>query len=180
MGGYLFAYWIDDANNVCHGNPGVNGQPGKAVIKAYNPQARDLAVNNATVTPNQLKAFQEVVVSFNTYVGNGLHFVQTYVNLIRYRDTGQAVKVSGLDGDVSIPNVVNIGDNACLIPILLRTNGFPSPVPLPNPAGPNQNTQDPNMCKVRVMPSSLTMTEQERVSFDPDTFQHGTEIFEVP
>src|SRR4051794_23081064 len=25
IGGYIFAYWVDDSGNVCHGTPGVNG-----------------------------------------------------------------------------------------------------------------------------------------------------------
>ena len=180
IGGYQFTYWVDDANNVCHGTPGINGRPGMAVIKAYKFKANELATNNASVTMEQLKDFQEIPVSYNNYVGSGLHFVQFFNKLARERSTGQAIKFPGLNGTVSIPNVIVIENMSCTAPIVMRVNGVDSASPLPNLQNIDPNAQDPDKCKVRAMPRDRTMSEQDRKLYDAANFSFGTKIYEVP
>lgn len=177
MGGYQFAYWIDDADNVCHGTPGINGQPGIAVIKASKPKAFELAGNESFVTMEQLKAFQEIPVPLDKYQGSGLHFVQFFNNLVRTRNDGKAVKFPVMNGEVSIPNVIEVGKKSCIAPVALRTVNLP--LPLPNPLPADLNIQSADMCKVRAMPLEVTMGEEDRKRFDAGNFAQGTKIVEV-
>jgi hypothetical protein len=175
MGGYQFVYWIDDANNVCHGNPGTNGQTGVAAIRAFNANADDLANHGSTVTPQQLKTFQEIPVLLDKYAGSGLHFVQIYNNLVRDRKDGKAMKFPS--GILSIPNVIEVGQKSCIFPINLRVADT---LPLPPFSGDHHSTQSPDKCKVRVMPRETPMSEEDRKKYDAGNFSHGNEIFSVP
>ena len=178
IGGYEFYYWIDEGNNVCHGNPGTNGQPGVAVIKAFKLKADEAARNNSTVSADQLKDFQEIPVSLDHYSGSGLHFVQFLGTLARTRSDGKAMKFPGLTATISTPDVIEVGKKSCTVPVALRLND--PPLPLPSFNGPDPNSQDPGKCKVRTMPHEATMTEEDRKKYDSGLFAHGTEIYEVP
>ena len=175
MGGYQLLYWLDDANNVCHGNPGSNGQPGVAVIKAFSSQAWESAKNESPVTPDQLKAFQAIPVPLDKYLGSGMHFVQFYNTLARNRSDSKAFRFSNVE--ISIPNVIEVGQRSCIFPIVLRVTNLAS---LPSQNPPNPNSQDPNICKVRAIPRETTMSEEDRKHYDAGSFPHGTEIFNVP
>ena len=177
MGGYQFVYWIDDANNVCHGNPGINGQPGMAVLKASNPKAYELSNNQSVVTMEQLKAFQEIHVPLDKYSGSGLHFVQFFNNLVRMRNDGKAVRFPLMNGGVSIPNVIEVGKNSCIFPVGLRAVDLP--LPLPSAPHSDTNAQDQSMCKVRAMPREVAMSEEDRKQYDAGNFAQGTEFVEV-
>lgn len=179
MGGYVFAYWIDDQNNVCHGNPGINGHHGPAVIKAFKPQAHELAINQSVVTPTQLRDFQDIPVSYSNYDATGLHFIQFYNNLIRVKSDGKGARFSPLNGEFSIPNIIDIGSMACMAPVALRVNGINSAVPLPN-LDSSQNIQDPDKCMVRAMPTDISLGEQERIGYDYVNFQHAADLYDVP
>ena len=179
MGGYQFAYWIDDANNVCHGNPDINGQPGIAVIKAFKPQANELARNQSFVTLEQLKTFQEIPVPLDNYAGSGLHFVQFFNDLARGRNDGKAMRFPGLNGTVSIPNVIDVGKKSCIFPLVSRVIDLPVPLPADPLHQPDTHSQDPEMCKVRAMPREVTMSVEDRKKYDAGNFAQGTKIFEV-
>jgi hypothetical protein len=174
MGGYQFAYWVDDAGNACHGDPGVNGQTGPAVINAYKPKAVESATNQSSITEEQLKAFQEIPVSFDNYAGSGLHFVQFNNTFWRSRSDGKTFKVNS-KGLISIPAVTEIGSKACIAPV-----AFHSVQTMFLPSQNNAASQDPNRCRVRAMPSRAAMSEEERKKYDVLGLTHGTEIFDVP
>jgi len=175
VGGYQFAYWVDEAGNACHGNPGINGQVGPAVINAFKPETYELALNQSSITEEQLKSFQEISVPFDNYSGSGLHFVQFYNKYIRIRSDGKIFKTA--DATISIPTVTVIGSKACIAPV-----AFHSIQTLFLPAVISQDplTQDPNRCKVRAFPSDVIMSEEGRKKYDVMNLPHGTEIFEVP
>lgn len=161
MGGYRFVYWVDDGGNVCHGNPGVNGQPGPAVITTYKPQAYSAAVSGAVITTEQLNAFQEIPAPYDNYSGSGLHFVQFYNTLWRNRADGKTYQLRA-DGMNSIPNVIEVGGKSCIAPVALRTAMMAYlPSPLASAAG-----QSPDKCRVRAMPAAGTMSEAERKAYD--------------
>ena len=174
IGGYLFAYWIDDAGNVCHGDPGKNGQPGPAVLKAYKQQAFDSANNKLSITQYQLQDFQEIPYSFDHYIGSGLHFVQFYNVLARTRASGETFRFSS--GVISLPNVLEVDKKSCVAPVALEPN---STIFLPS-IGRDQNSQDPNKCKVRTNPVNPTMSEEERLKYNTLKLPHGSEIYDVP
>lgn len=174
MGGYQFAYWVDDAGNACHGDPGRNGQAGPAVITAYKPKADELAANQSSITEEQLKAFQEITVSFDNYSGSGLHFVQFNNTVWRSRSDGKTFKGNS-NGVISIPTVTEIGSKSCIAPVefhAIQTIFLSSRGPA--------TSQDPDRCRVRAMPSGAAMSEEDRKKYDVFDLTHGTEIFKVP
>ena len=173
-GGYQFAYWIDDAGNVCHGDPGKSGQVGPAVITAYKQKADESVINQTATTGEQLKTFQEIPVSFEHYSGSGPHFVQFYNTLWRSRTDGKIFKTNS-DGEMSVPVVLEIGSKACVAPMVfhvVHTAFLPPGVPA--------TSQDPDRCKVRTMPSGTVLSEEDRKRFDVLNLPHGTDIFNVP
>ncbi len=175
MGGYQFVYWIDDSGNVCHGNPGSNGQPGPAVINTYKPQAYALAGNATSITAEQLKAFQEIPVPYDNYAGAGMHFVQFYNTLWRKRADGKTYQLRS-DGMSSIPNVIELGNKACVAPVAFQTEMMAFIPLLLSPA----SAQSPDKCKVRAMPVTVTMSEDDRKKYDVANLPHGKEVYQVP
>ncbi len=177
LGGSRFVYWVDDAGNVCHGNPGSNGQPGPAVITTYKPQAYASAVNGSVITAEQLKAFQEIPASFDNYAGSGLHFVQFYNTLWRQRADGKTYQLRS-PGMSSIPNVIEVGSKSCVAPVAFRSAMMAFlPLPFPPPAA----TQSPDKCQVRALPAAgAAMSEEDRKNYDVINLPHGNEVYEVP
>lgn len=174
IGGYQFAYWVDDGGNVCHGDPGRNGQPGPAVITAFKPQAYNAAIYRSSITAEQLKSFQEIPVSFDNYSGSGLHFVQFYNTLWRARGNGETYKLR-MDGMNSIPNVIEVGSKACVTPVAYQTAMMAY---LSSPVS-SVSSQDPNKCKARAMPFAVTMSADERKKYDVTKLPHGSEVYQV-
>ena len=174
MGGYQLLYWIDNAGNVCHGDPGRNGQVGPAVVVAQKAKARDAAVAQAVVTPARLKDFQEIPVPVKNYSAVGLHFAQFDNTIWRTRADGKTFKDNG-SGVVSVPTIIEVGSNACSTPVALKV----SPAMfVPNSLA--STGQDPARCKVRAKPSGATMTDTELAAVDIFALPHGTELFNVP
>lgn len=172
MGGYQLVYWVDNAGNACHGDPGVNGQTGPALIHAYRPQLDILAAKGSSITEEQLKTFQEIPVSFDNYAGYGLHFVQFYNTFMRVRADGTILNTWRHGAVASIPIVTEIGNKACIAPVAFRA-ALEVPIPI-------ATSQDPNECRVRAMPSGATMSEADRKKYDALNLPHGTEYFNVP
>lgn len=174
IGGYQLVYWVDDAGNACHGDPGRNGQPGPAAIVGYRSQARAAAQTQAVITPEQLRQFQEIPLSLAYYSGSGPHFAQFYNTIWRSRADGTTFQ-SNSAGVMAIPELVEIGSKGCTAPIAFRV---PQVLPLPSMAP--SSTQDPVRCKVRARPSATAMSEAECKAADVFALPHGTEVFNVP
>jgi len=173
IGGYQFAYWVDDFGNACHGDPGRNGQVGPAVIDAFKPQAYESANKQSSITEKQLKTFQEIPASFDNYSGSGLHFVQFMNRFIRIKADG---KTDRYDGEFSIPTVMAIDSKSCVTPMHFRPNSV-----MFVPSSFTMTTeQDPARCKVRVLPSDTSMNEENRKKYHVLDLKHGAEIFSVP
>ena len=175
MGGYRFVYWVDDGGNVCHGNPGINGQPGPAVITTYKPQAYAAAISGAVITTEQLNAFQEIPAPYDNYSAAGLHFVQFYNTLWRQRADGKTYQLRS-PGMSSIPNVIEVGSKSCVAPVALRAAMMAF---LPSPLS-SADGQSPDKCRVRAMPAAGTMGEVDRKGYDVINLPHGDEVYEVP
>jgi len=174
MGGFLLAYWIDEAGNACHGTPGQTGQLGPAAVKASLAQARSLATGRSPVPESQLKSLQEIPTSFASYAGSGLHFVQFDNTIWRERASGNAFEARS-DGVFAVPVVTDIGSRACVAPVAFRTwQGMFLPGFSPSTG------QDPTHCLRRTRPTGAPMTDEELKRFDVLTLPHGTEVSDVP
>jgi hypothetical protein len=173
VGGYQFTYWVDEAGNACHGDPGRNGQVGPAVIKAFKAPAYQAATSGSAVTAAQLKAFQEIPVAFQNYSASGIHFVQFLNKFKRARADGKADKY---DDTFSVPIIVDVGSKACIAPVAFRVNSLAVLPGSPNPA----SGQDPTHCRVRAFPIDSTMPQENRKKYHVLDLPHGKEIFEVP
>ena len=103
--------------------------------------------------------------------------MQFFNNLVRIRNDGKAVRFALMTGEVSIPNVIEVGQNSCVSPVVLRTVNLP--LPLPSVLHSDTNAQDHSMCKVRAMPREVAMSEEDRRQYDAGNFAQGTKIVEV-
>jgi hypothetical protein len=177
IGGYLFLYWLDEGRNVCHGQPGVSGQPGAAYVKAFQQQAYNLAIQGNTITTSQMLDFQKIPYRVDHYVANtqasGLHFIQ-YGNVIaRSRNDGIGFKY--VDNIYfSVPLIISVDTTNTLFPyfpdkqVVCSKNLGP---PLPHIDGPGQ---DPNMCGSRVLPVAVSMNYQESLNYCLINVPQGT------
>jgi hypothetical protein len=173
IGGYQFTYWVDEAGNACHGDPGRNGQVGPAVLQAFKVPAYQAANSGSATTAEQLKSFQEIPVAFDKYSGSGMHFVQFLNKFKRSRADG---KVDRVDDTFSVPIIVDVGSKACVAPVAFRVNFLAVLPGSPNTA----SGQDPTRCRVRAFPIDSTMTEENRKKYHVVDLPHGKDIFEVP
>jgi hypothetical protein len=170
IGGFLFLYWIDDNGNVCHGQPGVSGQPGPVVVKAFQQEAYDFYVQKANITTTQLVDLQKIPYRVDSYVlktqASGYHFVQ-YGNVMwRNRSDGSVTNLRDIIY-FSVPLIISVGTTHTLFPyhpdrnnICNSGGAFPLPSLLPLELG-----QDPSMCMTRAIPSANTMSYQDSLGY---------------
>lgn len=173
FGGYVFAYWVDDQDNVCSGDPGRNGVVGPAVIAAQTLAASAALAANVPITPEQLSAFQQIPMSFRNYEGSGLHFVQFYTTSIRMRADG-SVWSNRSDGVYGAPVVTDIGQRSCLTPVAFKVSQGPL-----LPSFSDTSVQDPVRCRVKVAPVPTAMTKQELAAFHVLDLPHGGDVHDV-
>ena len=119
IGGYLFLYWIDENGNVCHGEPGISGQPGAVDFFAYKSRAYDLSTQNAIITLAQMKDFQNIPYTLSQYISSyktsGKHFVQYGNTMWRIRDDGSTI-LDRVSVVFSIPLVISIDTTNTIFP----------------------------------------------------------------
>src|SRR5215213_3035643 len=177
IGGYSFLYWLDEGRNVCHGQPGVSGQPGAAYVKAFQQQAYDFAIQGNTITTSQMLDFQKIPYRVDHYVANiqasGPHFIQYGNVLARSRNDGTVFKY--VDNIYfSVPLIISVDTTNTLFPyfpdkqVVCSKNLGP---PLPHIDGPGQ---DPNMCGSRVLPVAVSMNYQESLNYCLINLPQGT------
>jgi hypothetical protein len=174
FGGYVFAYWIDDLGNACSGDPGRNGEVGPAVIPAQTPAARAAIAANAPITPDQLSAFQEIPVPYANYSATGLHFVQFYSTAHRLRSDG-SIWTTQSDGIFGATAVTDIGQGSCLRPVAFKVNQT-----LFLPPNPTSGAQDPARCRIKAMPATAAMSQQELQAFHVVDLPHGLAVHNIP
>jgi len=174
IGGYVFAYWIDDLGNVCSGDPGRNGEVGPAVIPAQTPAARAAIAANSQITPAQLSTFQEIPVPYANYSATGLHFVQFYGTAFRLRSDG-SIWTTQSNGTFGATTVTDIGQGSCLKPVAFKVNQTVFIPPNPTPGA-----QDPVRCRVKAMPASAAMSQQELQAFHVVDLPHGLALHDHP
>ncbi len=169
IGGYLFLYWIDDKGNVCHGQPGVSGQPGAVYVNAFQQQAYDLSIQQANITTTQLVDFQKIPYRFDSYVSeaqvSGLHFVQYGNVLWRSRKDGSAFRYTGTIY-FSVPLIISVDTTHTLFPYFPDKQRVCNSETLPLPPLPTTKLgQDPNMCAVRTFPTADSMSYPDSLSY---------------
>jgi hypothetical protein len=169
IGGYLYLYWIDENGQVCHGTPGEDAQLGPYQLYALT-EVGDQAINDGSIIPDeQLEALQTIPFEGEEYTGTGLHFAQFASWKWRERETGYCYSVSS--GFLhSIPEVVDIQGPFCIMPV--KASAFPDCLgggsgALGLPSGDifGNSPSETEGCQVRVQPSALDMTLQERVDY---------------
>jgi hypothetical protein len=178
IGGSLFIYWLDEDGNCCHGDPGVSGQPGPFMVSAFLQEAYSAAGNNRILTSEELQAFQKIPFSVDNYSASGMHFVQFDNTMWRRRDDGLAFQEGG-NHFFSTPGIVSLDLEFCFFPVYAngedRCTNY-SGLLLPNfVSGPNQH---PNICKTRALPTSISMSSDERLNYCVLSLPHGLEINE--
>jgi hypothetical protein len=184
IGGSLVLYWIDDKGNVCHGQPGVSGQPGPVEVKAFQQQAYDSYILKANITTTQLVDLQKIPYRVDSYVSktqaSGLHFVQYGNFMWRNRNDGSA---SLLKDTVffSVPLIISVNITHTLFPYypdkqnICDSGAFSLPSLPPLKLG-----QDPNMCLTRTFPSAESMTYQDSLSYCLIKLPQGMNVTEWP
>jgi hypothetical protein len=172
IGGYIYLYWIDEGGNVCHGEPGVSGQPGPVQLLGWTEEAYTAAKEFVVVSANQLNDLQTIPFDLGSYSAGGLHFAQFSNWYWRARESGQTFSDPGSFLH-SIPEVVSLDGEFCLLPILaqnypdcMRGVGLQAPDPEDVldvlSEGPSQ---DPAICQTRVMPNDGALPVSERVKY---------------
>ncbi len=187
IGGYLLFYWIDDNGNVCHGQPGVSGQPGPVYFDNYKQQAYDLSDQKANITTTQLVDFQKIPYRFDSYVSktqaSGLHFVQYGNVLWRSRKDGLAF-INKYTVYLSVPLIISVVDTTHTLNTLFpyypdQQSICNSGVPLSFPS-PLQLGQDPNMCAVRTFPTADSMSYPDSLGYCLTKLPQGMNWTEWP
>ena len=168
IGGYLYLYWIDDQGQICHGEPGVNGQPGPAVLIAWTDESYLAIEDGSIITEDQLTDMQTIHFDGENYDGTGLHFAQVAIWKWRASETGIGFSDPG-SNFYSIPEVVNVDGEFCLMPVMAKNYSeclMGAGLQPPDPSSfLEESGSEPGVCQTRVQPVSLNMTIEERVSF---------------
>jgi len=169
IGGYLFLYWVDDQGNVCHGQPGVSGQPGPVYIKAFQQQAYDLAVQTAAITTTQLVDLQKSPYRIDSYISktkaSGLHFVQYGGVLWRDRNTGSGYWDRS-QIIFSVPLIISVDTSHTLFPYYPAQQDTCNSGAFPLPSSPYQKLdQDPGKCLTRTLPGAESMTYPDSLKY---------------
>jgi len=164
IGGYVLLYWIDADGNVCHGEPGVTGQPGPAAIEAINAGAFDDARHNRVVPPQQFTSYQHVGYRVQPYLDTtavGQHLLQFDNVVWRDRSNGVAF-IDRADHHYSVPQLVDVANlppivtpayayahAGCADAAFIALETQPSDTPV----------QHPTQCRVKTFPTDAAMTE---------------------
>lgn len=168
MGGLLLLYWVDGDGHVCHGEPGVTGQPGPVRIMVASTAAIEAANDEAVVSDAQLTDYQETYYYLNNYLSSGasgLHFVQFDSNVWRVRSGNRAFR-DFTSHRYSIPQVISVRDRpATLYPVF--ASGHPScgmldyHLTLPDLGNPleSEPPQHPTHCHTKNMPDADGLSE---------------------
>lgn len=178
MGGFLFLYWIDDKGNVCHGQPGVSGQPGPVYVNAFQLQANSIAQQGTPITTTQLQDFQKIPYDIAAYVANtqasGLHFVQ-YGNILwRARSDGSTSRFADWI-HFSVPLIMSVDTTNTIFPYFPADRNVCSKnqgVPLPPFPGSNPSP-DPSICGTRALPATASMNYQDSLKYCLINLPHG-------
>lgn len=172
MGGYIYLYWIDEDGCVCHGDPGVSGQPGPELVLAFIGDVYDIAYEHAEISSSQLDQFQVIPFDLGSYTAEGLHFTQFANWFWRIRDDGKVFRDTP-NSRYSIPEIVSLNVEFCLFPIYAYGQpecGQSRGMPIPSGVilldglldGPDQH---PDKCMKRVMPDTFSLSVSERLNY---------------
>ena len=174
MGGSMLLYWLDDDGHVCHGEPGVTGQPGPVRMLVAATAAIEAAEDEDIVTSAQLADYQVTIYYINNYLESGaygLHFFQFDNQVWRSRSTNRAFRDHAAHR-YSIPQVINLrGRPSTLYPVF--ATGHPGCAVLddhllfPDMGNPMESEppQHPTHCRTRSMPDADGLSEEVLLSY---------------
>lgn len=178
LGGYIFIYWIDQNGNVCHGEPGVSGQPGPVVISAFSQDAYDAAMSNSVITEEQMRQYQDFIYANANYHFPGNHFVQFDNVIWRSRSDGKVFMDRG-SHFFSKPVIVNPENTVCLNPVYSVNDqacGRYSGIMVPHPV--QNGGQHPTIGLSKSQPSAASMSDNDLMKYCLLKLPHGLEINE--
>jgi len=175
IGGVLFLYWVDETGNVCHGQPGITGQPGAVMVNAFHADAWYLSDEHAVITKDQMLGFQNIPYGFDLYIEryhpSTLHFIQYGNWLWRWRKDGSTIK-DQTSTIVSVPLVISLDTTNAIYPYQTgeSSNCAIYTLPVPSPGIPPLDTptkpgQDPDRCRTLMMPTSNSISYQESMNY---------------
>ncbi len=179
LGGKIYMYWIDETGCACHGEPGVSGQLGPAVIDAYNPESLIAANEGRIISLEQMEELQEISFNMGDYKAKGMHFVQFNNIIWRYRESGEVLDTKDYL-HFSIPSIVSLDNKFCLAPLTAApfvNCGISSISPIPDSIEVYTG-QHPTKCKKRMQPISLEMTNDERLNYCLLLLENGLSVTE--
>ncbi len=178
LGGSLFIYWVDDKGNVCHGQPGVSGQPGPYEIPVYAPAALTAAQQTAVISNEQLLAYQEAGFDISPYLNDfkptGLHFVQFAGWMWQDRQT-QKTYLDKAKLFFSLPQTGAVNKPFCFLPAYPANGGVCDTKAALQPNAAYITTQHPTLCQKRAFPNTDVSLAEERVNYCLSALPHGLE-----
>lgn len=177
LGGYIFLYWIDSNGNVCHGEPGVNAQPGPIVISAFSQEAYTAAQSNSVFTEDQLRQYQDYIYSNANYHVSGFHFAQFDNVIWRSRSDGK-VFMDRMNHYFSKPVIVNVENAMCLRPVYSSADqqcGRYTGIMIPSVVNGGQH---PTIGLSRTQPLNNSLSDAELMNYCVTKLPHGLEIVE--
>ena len=177
LGGYLYLYWIDEDGNACHGEPGVSGQPGPEQVLVFVEDVYNIENENGEISPNQLEKFQVIPFDLGSYTEEGLIFAQFANWFWRDREDGKIYRFTS-DPIYSIPEIVSLDAEFCLVPVApisIECARSADGMALPNPDDlfTDEPDQHPDMCKIRILPVTFSLSESERLNYCLVKLPHG-------
>jgi hypothetical protein len=179
IGGYMLLYWVDSGGTVCHGAPGLSGQPGPAAITVATPAAVQDAIGGASITAVTMDAYQIIPYTLSDYrksSAGGFHFFQFDNLLWRLRGNGLAFRDTA-DHHYSVPQVIDV-DNppATLIPVYAwgSSDCDLSQFLVTGDGVLEESAQHPTLCRTKAFPSSGTLPENVLFSYCVKRLPQGT------
>lgn len=179
IGGFLLLYWVDSAGVVCHGAPGLTGQPGPAAITVAQTAALQDALDGAVITTTRLADYQTIPYTVGDYRKTGAggdHFFQ-FDNLVwRLRTNGQGFRDTA-DHHYSVPQVIDVDTAPTMLTPLYAWRRADCDVSqfLMTPADVLQASgQHPTHCRAKAAPASGALTEATLFSYCVKKLPEGT------
>ena len=179
IGGFMLLYWVDSAGVVCHGAPGLSGQPGPAAITVAQTAALQDALDGAFITPARLADYQTIPYTVGDYRKTGAggdHFFQ-FDNLVwRLRSNGQGFRDTG-DHHYSVPQVIDVDKAPTTLTPMYAWHRSDCDVSqfLMIPGDVLQESgQHPTQCRTKAAPSTGALTEATLFAYCVKKLPEGT------
>ena len=175
LAGGLYLYWLDENGTICHGNPGISGQPGALVLVNHSKigQLRDIMRTGESITIDELRMLQNDSYPLRGYDGNGAHLIQYRNQIWREGSVGQVFE-DYTAIQTSFPIELFLGEDyispGSVKPVaMLKMNGYncgcteSGYLSIPDPGIPSEGegspTQHPTKCLNRQVISASALAQ---------------------